>query len=167
MRNLLEFRDKYPKDLFSAHVLPDSTDVRIIAETNPEEWERYCTSVVDKERHEIEEGFHGCCIGIPRDLLNAVGLFDEGFYKVAWEDVDYCHRVFKAGRKTQITHSSVIWHYGGVTQSYIGTREGHGHVHQNRMYFEKKWGIDTSNGICNRSIIWTRGKVGWEKVTCK
>jgi hypothetical protein len=166
MKNALEFKDKYPKDLFSIHVL-DRPEVRNLVENDIEGWERHATSIMEREKDVIEEGFQGCGIGLSRDLLNAVGLFDEGYIKVSYEDVDFCHRVYLAGRKAQITHSSLMYHYGGVTQSYVASREGQGHLSHNRNYFEKKFNINLDGAMCNRSIMWKKDPSGqWQKVTC-
>jgi len=167
LKNALEFKNKYPKDLFSMHVL-DRPEVKNLVENDLPNWEKHSISIMEREKDVVDEGFHGCGIGIPRNLLDVIGLFDEGYLKGGYEDVDYCHRVYKAGRKAQITHSSILFHYGGVTQNYVNSREGTSHLVHNRIYFERKFNINLDGAMCNHSIMWKKDSNGqWQKVTCR
>ena len=57
----------------------------------------------------------GAAFLIKREVINKVGLLDEGFSPIYYEDKDYCMRVLKAGYKIGYTSSSVIVHHCGLT----------------------------------------------------
>lgn len=50
---------------------------------------------------------------IRNEVIESVGLFDEGF-KFGYEDIDYCHRVFQSGRKCVYQPKSVALHHEGL-----------------------------------------------------
>jgi GT2 family glycosyltransferase len=50
---------------------------------------------------------------IRHDTLRSVGLYDEGF-RLGWEDVDYCHRVFQAGLKCVYEPKARAVHHEGL-----------------------------------------------------
>lgn len=47
---------------------------------------------------------------IRHETLTTIGLYDEEFY-MAWEDVDYCLRVFQAGMQCVYNPDVRAWHY--------------------------------------------------------
>lgn len=51
----------------------------------------------------------GCCLLIRRDVIDRVGLLDEGFYLYS-EDADYCLRSMKAGYKLIYEPKARIYH---------------------------------------------------------
>jgi len=59
----------------------------------------------------------GCSILFRRRALEDVGLFDERFFAYH-EDVDWCTRAWKAGRRVSYLPSSVVYHRGAI---YYGT----------------------------------------------
>ena len=54
----------------------------------------------------------GCCLGISREVLEQVGLFDESFF-VYWEDADFCLRLKEAGVKIFYVPNPFLLHSGG------------------------------------------------------
>ena len=54
----------------------------------------------------------GCCLGIGRDVLCQIGLFDESFF-VYWEDVDFCMRLKNNGVKIFYVPEPFLLHSGG------------------------------------------------------
>lgn len=51
----------------------------------------------------------GCCLLIRREVLEAIGLLDEGYHMYA-EDVDFCLRARKAGFECRYVPESRLWH---------------------------------------------------------
>lgn len=51
----------------------------------------------------------GTSLFVRREVLEAVGLFDEGFF-FYWEDVDFCHRVLDAGWQLAVAANAVVYH---------------------------------------------------------
>jgi N-acetylglucosaminyl-diphospho-decaprenol L-rhamnosyltransferase len=54
----------------------------------------------------------GACIAVRRDVLDRVGLLDEG-YGMYMEEVDFCARVRSAGYAVQVVPAVTITHHGG------------------------------------------------------
>ena len=51
----------------------------------------------------------GCCMLIPRHILQNVGLFDERFF-MYFEDADFCRRVRDAGFTIHLAPQAKMWH---------------------------------------------------------
>lgn len=54
----------------------------------------------------------GACLLIRRDLLNAIGGLDEGYFLFC-EDTDYCRRAIRAKRRLLYTHETSVLHHEG------------------------------------------------------
>ncbi|WP_322101292.1 glycosyltransferase family 2 protein [Sporofaciens musculi] len=78
------------------------------------------------------------CMMMPRTLFKELGGFDEKL-KVAFNDVDLCMRIRKAGKLIVYTPYAELYHYESKSRGIEDTDEKlerfHGEVH----YFEKKW----------------------------
>lgn len=74
----------------------------------------------------------GACWLVPRTLFLELGGFDPDF-KNGFEDVDFCLRVRKHGRKVFYVADSLIYHYG---QSSPGRKD---HELVNAARFARKW----------------------------
>lgn len=61
----------------------------------------------------------GCAMLIPRSVFKEVGLFDENFSKIYFEDLDLCKRVQEAGYETVINPNSIIYHYQSYTMDNV------------------------------------------------
>jgi GT2 family glycosyltransferase len=57
----------------------------------------------------------GALMLLNRDILDVVGLFDESLF-VAWEDVDFCLKVFEAGRWCCYDGEAEAIHFEGATR---------------------------------------------------
>lgn len=94
----------------------------------------------------------GCCLLIPRQVIELVGLLDEALFLYA-EDVDYSLRVKKAGYKLLFAPEAIVWHKnagssggaGSPTQLYYQTR--------NRLWLAKKHGDYGVKYVAAR-LIW-------------
>jgi GT2 family glycosyltransferase len=77
----------------------------------------------------------GACMYIRRALINKIGLFDE-HYAMAYEDVDYCLRAGRAGKRAHSRGSAVLEHGESVTRgTEVGERE-----RASQRYFWRRWG---------------------------
>ena len=57
----------------------------------------------------------GACFLIKREVIETIGLLDEGFTPYFWEETDYCARARKAGYKIIYTPRTTVIHYGSVS----------------------------------------------------
>ena len=56
----------------------------------------------------------GCCMMIPRTVLDKVGLLDENYF-MYWEDMDYSLRLKNSGIKIHYLPEAKIWHKVGMS----------------------------------------------------
>lgn len=56
----------------------------------------------------------GCSLMMRQDMLDQIGLFDEGFF-LYFEETDLCHRAAKAGWNTDYVLASSVAHIGSET----------------------------------------------------
>jgi len=83
----------------------------------------------DKNRGGDAEQIDGACLLARREALDAVGLFDEGFYFL-FEDSDLCFRLRKAGWRLLYSPEAQVTHYGGSSFKIVPRSR------KNAMYFE-------------------------------
>jgi GT2 family glycosyltransferase len=76
----------------------------------------------------------GACMYIRRELLDAVGDFDER-YPMAYEDVDFCLRAWEASFSVIYCPTACLVHHESVTRGReVGERE-----HESQRYFWERW----------------------------
>jgi len=81
------------------------------------------------------------CTAIRREVINIVGLLDEGFGVGMFEDNDYAMRVKRAGYRVVCVEDVFVHHWGSATLSQLPDRS-YWQLHKdNRQRFEKKWGV--------------------------
>jgi GT2 family glycosyltransferase len=82
-----------------------------------------------------------------REALDAVGLFDEGFF-LYWEDVDLCLRLRDAGWRLVFTPTAEVVHRQGVSKA---RSEGHAlaEYHRSHLRFYRK-----HNGPASTGLLW-------------
>jgi GT2 family glycosyltransferase/glycosyltransferase involved in cell wall biosynthesis len=77
----------------------------------------------------------GACMYMRREALERVGLFDEG-YPMAYEDVDWCLRAWKAGLRVMYFPAATLIHHESVTRGTdVGERE-----RRSQQRFWSLWG---------------------------
>jgi len=54
------------------------------------------------------------CVLIRRELVDLIGLFDEGYVRDNFEDADYCMRTVLAGYQLGVVKNSFVFHYGSA-----------------------------------------------------
>jgi hypothetical protein len=83
----------------------------------------------DPERGGDAEQIDGACLLAQREALDAVGLFDEGFYFL-FEDSDLCYRLKKAGWRLWYCPEAQVTHFGGASFKMVARSR------RSAMYFE-------------------------------
>ncbi len=120
----------------------------------PEGFAGLATRYVQIAGDRVDDGFHGCCFVVSREVIERVGLFDERFEIAVWEDVDYWLRVKKAGFSPCVTHRAVVHHYGNKTIAEIARSIGDRNLYaENMQRFTEKWGITLGNFTISRSML--------------
>jgi glycosyltransferase involved in cell wall biosynthesis len=82
-------------------------------------------------------GITGACQYVKRELIDAIGILDEGF-EFAFEDMDYCLRGWGKNYRTLYFPASTLTHHESATRAKnknIGEKEK-----QAVVYFWEKWG---------------------------
>jgi GT2 family glycosyltransferase len=65
----------------------------------------------------------GACMYIRRDVLDELGLLDDG-YEMAFEDIDYCLKAWDAGHRVLYAPAAVLTHHESKTRGLVqGDRE--------------------------------------------
>jgi len=78
----------------------------------------------------------GSCFLARRDVLEEVGLFDEGFFLYE-EDVDLCVRVRKAGYRVVFTPTATVVHHLGRSMETASTRAREEYKKSHLRFYEK------------------------------
>lgn len=87
----------------------------------------------------------GFCLLVRREVLDAVGAFDERFGLGFFEDDDLSLRARKAGYRLMVAHDVFVHHDGSRTVRALGI-DAEGQLRANHAKFVDKWGGDTPEG---------------------
>lgn len=94
----------------------------------------------------------GFCMLFRRDLVERIGLLDEGFGTGNFEDDDFCLRAEIAGFRNMIAGDVFIHHYG--SRSFAGNRIDHGStLSGNRRLFNEKWNAVPAESPLGRRLL--------------
>jgi len=112
------------------------------------------------------------CVLIPRHIIKEIGLLDDGFF-MYFEDVDYCHRVRKAGWKILYWQKPQIIHLHGGSANFnaqgtLQNRAPRFYYEARSRYFAKHYGylgllFANLNWLMGRMISYLRECVGNKK----
>ena len=91
----------------------------------------------DPYRSGETEHLAGACLLVRRDMLEAVGFFDEEFYYL-FEDADLCCRLRKLGGKIVYLAEATVVHYGSASLKQLMGRERAGLYFQSLVAYYKK-----------------------------
>ena len=80
----------------------------------------------------------GCCMCIPRSVLETVGLFDDTLY-LYFEDADLSQRILRAGWKIIYQPKAVIWHVNAASGGGSGSPLHDYYLTRNRMVFGMRY----------------------------
>jgi len=93
----------------------------------------------------------GFCLLVRREVLDAVGAFDERFGLGFFEDDDLSLRARKAGYRLMVAHDVFVHHDGSRTIRALGL-DAEGRLRDNLARFVDKWGGDTPDGYRNAAF---------------
>jgi GT2 family glycosyltransferase len=79
------------------------------------------------------------CLLTQRDTFLAVGGLDEENLKVAFNDVDYCMKVGKSGRKVVYTPHAEFIHHESVSRGFEDSPEKIARFNQESDFMKRKW----------------------------
>lgn len=82
---------------------------------------------------------HGAAMAFPRALWEQLGGFDEGFFPAYWEEVDFCARARRAGRRVLVQPAAVVRHEHEASATGKYSAEFYGYYHRNRLRYAAKW----------------------------
>ena len=77
----------------------------------------------------------GACMYVRREAIDRIGLLDER-YPMAYEDVDWCLRAWRAGMRVEYFPAASLYHHESVTR---GTDVGEPERESQRLFW-KRWG---------------------------
>lgn len=97
-------------------------------------WEQYGTSVLTADT------LRGFCMVIRRDVIEAIGGFDERFKIGNYEDDDFCLRAQRKGFLCGIAQGIFIHHYGSATFKTLDTEYAE-ILRENVNKFTEKWNL--------------------------
>lgn len=89
---------------------------------------------------EQQKAVEGSCIYIKRDVLNRIGVFDEGYGSGYREEVDLCFRAREAGWQVVSCPTAEVVHFVSQTHGKLGI------TNDTFDYFNSKWGAKLKLG---------------------
>jgi GT2 family glycosyltransferase len=78
------------------------------------------------------------CQVFRRDLISKVGILEENFGLIGWEDLDFCKRIVQAGLKMHISGASYVFHTWHASTRYNGMSYPL-EVKKSSKAYHKKW----------------------------
>jgi len=89
----------------------------------------------------------GLCFLFKRELLDRIGLLDEGYGAGHFEDDDYCYRARMAGYRLLIAGDVFVFHHGSASFSREEQHRVQALIEGNRQRFIAKWNVDPAEFI--------------------
>lgn len=102
-------------------------------------WNRHyrCLDLDYTKQQEVDQPA-GACLAFRREVWKEIGGFDESFFPVWFEDVDFCRRVREAGGKIFYAPQAVFTHIGGHSVGKLSYPERQMYWYRNLLrYFRK------------------------------
>lgn len=79
-----------------------------------------------------------CAIMVPKNVFEKIGLFDDAFYPLYFDDFDFCLRAKKAGVGIARIPDAVFWHGAGKTTQKFGSKKVYFWWYRNKIRFYLK-----------------------------
>jgi GT2 family glycosyltransferase len=80
------------------------------------------------------------CLVIRKAIYEEVGGFNETNLQIAFNDVDFCLRVRKAGYRNVWTPHAQLFHHESATRGYEDTPEKRARFARETQYMKQRWG---------------------------
>jgi len=98
----------------------------------------------------------GACMAIRREVLDAIGPFDEGFF-LYYEEVDFCRRARRAGWSCWLAAEARVMHLEGAATGIKAARQRLPAYWfaSRRRFFVKAYGI---GGLVLADLLWALGR---------
>ena len=81
---------------------------------------------------------NGACFLINKDVISRIGLLDEGYSPIYFEEADYCARARQAGFKIIYTGKTKLIHYTSLTTKKEGNTQRYYIWEKNRIRFVQR-----------------------------
>ncbi len=102
---------------------------------------RYRCMYLDDTQPQFVDQPAGACLAMRREAWESIGGFDESFYPVWFEDVDFCRRLVDRGWKIAYVPEARFTHAGGHSVSKLPFRDRQAFWYANMVrYFSKHHG---------------------------
>jgi GT2 family glycosyltransferase len=96
-----------------------------------------CLDLNYQNAQEVEQPA-GACLAVKREAWDKLNGFDEGFFPVWFEDVDFCRRLRSRGWKIVYRPDAIFTHSGGHSVSGLPFRDRQSYWYKNLVrYFAK------------------------------
>jgi O-antigen biosynthesis protein len=98
------------------------------------------------------------CMMMRADASKKIGLLDEQFSPVQFEDIDYCYRMRETGLRCRYEPSVEMYHFENVTSNRTGTLNYPYLTVKNGLKFKKKWKhrFSAEDGPPDDSWVWAK-----------
>lgn len=105
----------------------------------------------------------GCCMCIPRNVLEKVGMFDDKLY-LYFEDADLSQRILESGLKIIYQPKAVIWHVNAASGGGSGSPLHDYYLTRNRMLFGMRYApFRTKLALLRESVRLLLAGRQWQK----
>jgi len=85
------------------------------ADIDPKEIDTYASKLKGRGVYHEPGRLVFFCVMIRKNVIEQIGLLDEGYIKGNFEDDDYCLRAILSGYKLAIAKSAFVFHHGSIT----------------------------------------------------
>lgn len=96
-----------------------------------------CLDLDYSKQQEVDQPA-GACLAFRRDAWESIGGFDERFFPVWFEDVDFCHRVRGRGWRILYCPEARFLHLGGHSVNHIAIRDRQIFWYRNLLHYWRK-----------------------------
>lgn len=98
----------------------------------------------------------GACMAVRREVLDAVGPLDEGYF-LYYEEVDFCFRAKRAGWSCWFVPEARVVHFEGASTGIrVARRRRPGYWYASRRrFFVKSYGV---SGLLAADLLWAVGR---------
>jgi GT2 family glycosyltransferase/2-polyprenyl-3-methyl-5-hydroxy-6-metoxy-1,4-benzoquinol methylase len=94
-------------------------------------------------RAQLTQDLSGCtaaCLVLRKSIYEEVGGFDEQNLRIAFNDVDFCMKIARAGYRNLYTPHAALYHHESASRGYEDTPEKQVRFRGEIEFMKKKWG---------------------------